>query len=66
MALASEGYPATDNAIRLIKAALQNTDPIRNTPSPAHDALQLAIWSDKSKIDPQHVKLLNRLWGKYF
>jgi 5'-methylthioadenosine phosphorylase len=57
---------ATDNAIRLIKHALQHCDELRQTPSPAHDALRLAIWSDRSQIDPGLVKRLEPLWGAYF
>jgi hypothetical protein len=33
---------------------------------PARRALELAIWSDKSRIDPDEVQRLNPLWMKYF
>ncbi len=57
---------ATDASIRLIKAAIGDVTTLRATQSPAHDALRLAIWSDKSKIDPREVERLGVLWGKYF
>jgi hypothetical protein len=34
--------------------------------SPARHALQLGIWSDKLKIDPEEVRRLAPLWGKNF
>jgi 5'-methylthioadenosine phosphorylase len=52
--------------IELIKAALTDVAYLEATPSPAHDALKLAIWSDKSKIDPAEIKRLDVLWGRYF
>ena len=57
---------ATQAAVELIKAALSDVSILREQPSPAHDALRLAIWSDKSKIDPAAVKRLAVLWGRYF
>jgi len=57
---------ATAANIALMKQALQDTSALANTPSPAHSALALGIWSDKSKIDPAEVKRLDVLWGKYF
>lgn len=57
---------ATANSIALIKQALTDVSALRHTPSPAHNALALAIWSDKSKIDPAEVKRLGTLWGRYF
>ena len=57
---------ATGNSIALIKAALQNVSALTQTPSPAHSALALGIWSDKSKIDTAEVEKLRILWGKYF
>jgi 5'-methylthioadenosine phosphorylase len=59
---------ASDNAIALIRravgrlAAQQDALPA----SPAHDALRLGIWSDKSRVDPQEVERLAPLWGRYF
>lgn len=34
--------------------------------APAQNALQLAIWSDKSKIAPAEIERLRPLWGRYF
>lgn len=33
---------------------------------PAASALRLAIWSDKSQLDPAEVERLAPLWGRYF
>jgi 5'-methylthioadenosine phosphorylase len=57
---------ATAANIALMKQALQDTTALQTTPSPAHTALALGIWSDKTKIDPAEVKRLEVLWGKYF
>ncbi len=57
---------ATQRNIELIRAALQDTTHLRDRPSPAHDALKLAIWSDKTAIDPGEVERLHVLWGEYF
>lgn len=56
---------ATQSSIELIKAALADLTPLQE-PSPAHDALKMAIWSDKSKIDPAEVERLDVLWGRHF
>jgi 5'-methylthioadenosine phosphorylase len=59
---------ASQNAIGLIRRGLeliaQNPDRLRDCP--ATSALKLAIWSDKSRIDPEEVDRLRPLWGKYF
>jgi 5'-methylthioadenosine phosphorylase len=57
---------ATTNNIALMKQALGDITTLQQTPSPAHAALTLAIWSDKSRIDSEQVKRLDVLWGKYF
>ncbi len=57
---------ATKRSVALIQAALQDIAILQSRPSPAHDALRLAIWSDKSKIDPAEIQRLQILWGKYF
>ncbi len=57
---------ATQANIALMKQALRDTSALANTPSPAHSALALGIWSDKLKIDPVEVKRLAILWGQYF
>jgi len=56
---------AAKNAIELIKAAVSRFSEIADTPSPAHNALELAIWSDKKKIDPAVIKKLGLLVEKY-
>ncbi len=57
---------ASAAGIALIKAALENVSALCDQPSPAHDALQLAIWSDKAQIDADEVKRLAVLWGRHF
>ena len=58
---------ASSNAILLMKKAI---DSIAKNPEllancPAQKALQLAIWSDKKKIDATEVQRLAPLWMKY-
>jgi 5'-methylthioadenosine phosphorylase len=57
---------ATQNNIRLMKAALGNVARLQQTASPAHSALALGVWSDRSRIDRAEVERLWPLWGKYF
>lgn len=57
---------ATRASVNLIKAALDDVTRLREKPSLAHEALKLAIWSDKTKIDRGEVDRLRVLWGKYF
>ena len=57
---------ATDAGIALIKAALADVASLREQRSPAHDALKLAIWSDRKRIDSAEVRRLNVLWGRHF
>ena len=57
---------ATKNNIALMKQALADISPLEKKTSPAHDALKLAIFSDKSKIPRQAVDRLAPLWGRYF
>jgi len=42
---------ATRNAVELIKVALSRFERIAETLSPAHTALELAIWTDRARID---------------
>jgi 5'-methylthioadenosine phosphorylase len=56
---------ATKASIALILAALADVSTLRATPSPAHEALQLAIWSDKGGIDPEEKERLATLWGRH-
>jgi 5'-methylthioadenosine phosphorylase len=57
---------ATAAGVALLKAALRDVTLLREQASPAHDALKLAIWSDKTKIAPTEVERLKPLWGRYF
>lgn len=57
---------ASEASVQLIRAALRDTTMLRTTPSPAREALALAIWSDKSRIDPAQVERLGPLWGRHF
>jgi len=59
-------HAATDNALALIQAALPDVWARREEVLDSHRALELAIWSDKSKIAPDAVKALQPIWGKYF
>jgi 5'-methylthioadenosine phosphorylase len=59
---------ASDNAMRLARRTVarmsQRTDELAS--SPALRALELGIWSDRSRIRPQEVERLRPLWGRYF
>jgi 5'-methylthioadenosine phosphorylase len=59
---------ATDNATRLIRRTLRrlaaDAGPLESCP--ARSALKLAIWSDKSRVDPEEIRRLGPLWGRYF
>ncbi|MDH3584175.1 MAG: S-methyl-5'-thioadenosine phosphorylase [Phycisphaerae bacterium] len=57
---------ATTNSLALIRQALRDTTMLQSTPSPAHDALAMAIWSDKSRIPREQVQRLAVLWGRHF
>jgi 5'-methylthioadenosine phosphorylase len=57
---------ATQASIALISAALNDISILREHRSPAHDALKLAIWTDKSAIDPAEIERLRVLWGRHF
>lgn len=57
---------ASGAGVALIKKALEDVSVLEGNQSKASSALQLAIWSDKTKIDPKEVKRLEVLWGKYF
>jgi len=57
---------ASAAGVELIRHALADIAVLRDTPSPAHDALRLAIWSDKSRIDRMEIERLAVLWGRYF
>ncbi|HEY7120441.1 MAG TPA: S-methyl-5'-thioadenosine phosphorylase [Tepidisphaeraceae bacterium] len=59
---------ATQNAVGLMKRAVELMATRREVleQCPARHALELAIWSDKSRIDPDEVQRLKPLWVKYF
>jgi 5'-methylthioadenosine phosphorylase len=59
---------ASLNAIGLMRRAVELMAERREAlfDSPAQQALKLAIWSDKSRIDPREVQRLGPLWMKYF
>ena len=59
---------ASTNAMSLIRRALRRiaADPAPLLASPAQKALELAIWSDKSRLDKSEIQRLAPLWGKYF
>jgi len=60
-------HVATANAVSLMKRAVelmvQRSEAL--LAAPAQKALELAIWSDKSRIDPDEVQRLAPLWMKY-
>ena len=56
---------ATHNAVELIKAAVAAFHKIADVPSPAHSAMELAIWSDKKRISPAAREHLGVLVEKY-
>ncbi len=57
---------ATTANLALMKEALSDVSSLRGEKSPAHDALALGVWSDKTKIDPNEVRRLGILWGRHF
>ena len=56
---------ATANAIELIKAAVSRFGEVAETPSPAHKALELGIWSHREMISAEAKQKLDLLIGKY-
>jgi 5'-methylthioadenosine phosphorylase len=59
-------HAATDNALALVKAAVPHVWAHRTDEFPAHRALELAIWTDKTRIPPATRERLDLLWSKYF
>ena len=57
---------ATENNIKLIKAALRDLSILEADASPAHCALAMGIWSNKDCIDQAEKQRLVVLWGQYF
>jgi 5'-methylthioadenosine phosphorylase len=56
---------ATGNALALVEAAVPLLWSRREENFDAHRALELALWTDKSKISVAAKKRLELLWGKY-
>ena len=57
---------AVQNNVTLMKRALSDVSKLTAQRSPAHDALALGIWSDKSRLDTSEIRRLWTLWGRYF
>lgn len=57
---------ATAAGVALIKGALADIAILKLSPSPAHEALRLAIWSDKKRIPAEEIERLRVLWGRRF
>jgi len=58
-------HAASDHGLSLIKAAVPRLWALRQQEFYAHKALELAIWSDKSKIPTATRAKLDLLWGHY-
>jgi 5'-methylthioadenosine phosphorylase len=56
---------ATRNALELIRSAVGRFAEIADQPSPAHTALELAIWSDRKLVPPAVREHLGVLVQKY-
>ena len=58
---------ASSRGVELMRRALRRiaADPAALAACPARNALQLAIWSDKSRLDEEEKHRLSPLWGKY-
>ena len=54
---------SSDAAFKLIEAALRDPSPLAQRPSPAHDALRLAIWTPKARIPADELERLRPIWG---
>jgi 5'-methylthioadenosine phosphorylase len=57
---------ATAGAIELLRLAVPAVAEHLDERWPAHDALRLAIWSDKTKVDRGVVEKLQPILGRYF
>ncbi len=58
-------HVATGHAITLLRRAIERFGEIAGVPCPAHNALELAIWSDRSSIPPEIAERLGPLLSKY-
>ncbi len=59
-------HKATQANLTLIRQALRDVSPLQRTPSPAHTALKLGIWSNRDMIPREQIDRLAVLWGRYF
>ena len=59
---------ASDNAMQLVRRTIALMAERREalSASPALRALELGIWSDRTRMPRQEVERLRTLWGKYF
>ena len=59
---------ATERAVAVMRRAVELMGQRREQlqKCPAMNALELAIWSEKSRIAPEEVRRLAPLWGRYF
>ncbi|BAM04052.1 putative S-methyl-5-thioadenosine phosphorylase [Phycisphaera mikurensis NBRC 102666] len=57
---------AVASSLSLVREALRHTGRLRREASPAHRALDHAIWTQKADIDPAEVQRLQPLWGRHF
>lgn len=59
---------ASTTGMQLIRRAIERiaTNPDALPESPAHRALALGIWSEKSRIPSEEIERLRPLWGRYF
>jgi hypothetical protein len=57
---------ASEAAFRLIESALCRANELEGVECPAQRALELAIWTDKSKIRGGEIDRLAPCWGRYF
>ena len=55
---------ATESALDLLEQACMNARLLREEPSPAHCALEKAIFSDPACIDERERERLSVLWGR--
>jgi 5'-methylthioadenosine phosphorylase len=58
-------HAATENALALLQAAVPLVWARRGEAYEAHRALELAVWTDKTKIPAALKSRLELLWGKY-
>ena len=57
-------HRATAAALRLLRAALADTSVLASAPSPAHTALDRAIWTSPDCINDETRQRLAPLWGR--